>query len=296
MVDLRSLPEFPDVYANAQAAGVLPNESMLEDLINKARANLGRPSVGEEEASNNAAKAQQNQTTEIYGDLNQMLEPGGGFGDGAPGGTKGSTMSGPMNATEAAMVSALGALMGGAPVNPASILGMASQLAGFFGVQREVDPTLANVDPQAVKDYFGSYRASEAEAANRANQTAKEVSAEDTARSQGEMGAFGRDAARSAFGADYGPMGGSSVGPGGSTEGGFDASTDSSNTSEAGSRDAKRGGVFRASGKKPRKTTWGEPETGGETAVFIPENVDSNRKQMLIMALDRLLTELKGEQ
>jgi hypothetical protein len=60
------------------------------------------------------------------------------------------------------------------------------------------------------------------------------------------------------------------------------------------------GGVRKASGKETITTKWGEPSTGGETAIFIPEIMKKmgmqGREQEVIQALQTMLQMLTGNQ
>jgi len=60
------------------------------------------------------------------------------------------------------------------------------------------------------------------------------------------------------------------------------------------------GGVRKASGKETITTKWGEPSTGGETAIFIPEIMKKmgmqGREQEVIQALQTMLQILTGNQ
>jgi hypothetical protein len=58
--------------------------------------------------------------------------------------------------------------------------------------------------------------------------------------------------------------------------------------------------VRKASGKETITTKWGEPSTGGETAIFIPEIMKKmgmqGREQEVIQALQTMLQILTGNQ
>lgn len=304
-MDLTSLPEFPNIYAEAQAAGVLPNEALLENLINQARSRLNQPSIGEEEASRAGAKTQQNTRTEVYGNIDKLQE-GGGYGEGrSPGAAQGTTMSGPMNATESMMMSALGTLMSGAPVNPASILGAASTLAGLLGVQREIDPTLANLDPQSFRDYFGAFAEADARTANAVNESMRgDISLGDTPEKAAGRAQEASDRAAkndptstpentSPIDATYGGPGGPG-GPEGNTGGtgspGGPGADDGSGMSLA------RGGIKKFKSKAKVSVAEREPETIiGIPQSFMKPGMKTPREVMMITALESLLAQLKGE-
>ena len=312
------------VKAEMQAAGVSINEDYLKQLVDMEMKQRGMDNPAATQTG-----SVQSQISNILSNLPEgSLPEGQGSGE-APGGTKGTDVSGPMDQATRNAMGAIGALTSGPlGVSPFGMLGWASDLAGYFGVSQETDPAYGLQNVQDVTDTFGAYAGASAAAKNQAA-----IDAFNTVVGLDESGYSDYSSGKTTPGGFAGPgnPGTPSVGnpdmntkdPGwGSNETGPDTSGRSSQSGYAGGvdpgggpsgspdsndkgndgsgqggqNDARKGGVFHAAGKKAVKTKWGEPGTGGETAVFVPKNIQSPEKDQVIMALEQLLMELKGRQ
>jgi hypothetical protein len=164
----------------------------------------------------------------------------------------------------------------------------ASALADYFGVQREYDPMLG-LDPTSIRDisdFQGAFAAAEAERAALdarqsmfdAMQAGQNVSPGSPAGWGGDPSApsasVGPEAGWGAFGPDSGNTPGTASMGSGSAEGGLagvgEAPGDSGRN-DGTSPGIAKGGAFYVN--RPTKVRFGEPQTGGEAAIFVPRTM-----------------------
>jgi hypothetical protein len=226
---------------------------------------------------------------------NFLQEPGGGWGEN-PSGVKGTAESGKM---EGGLATAMGAaslgkrgvglgsmiagLMGASVpalgimsgvLSPFSVMSMASSL---LGGPQTMDPAYGLQDVQGITDTYGAYAGMKAAAENQA-----QIDSYNATRSFGietpEGPSTGKTTPGGWMGAsgppglstDYGMNREGGTGPGGMGGAGMGSgSAGGAGGNDRGGSDRARGGVEYAT--SPRTTRWGEPSTGGELGIFIPQ-------------------------
>lgn len=216
-------------------------------------------------------------------------------------------------------LSTLGTMLGVAGLAQLGPLGVvagmpatASTLAEAFGAKPGFDINFGVMSPtdiQSIRDYFGEDAAKRAaeDSKRQAEMNVRSVlgplAAEDVGPPGLDLGdptAAERAESMKSAAAGYegGIMGGASPSDSSSSEGGNTGTSGG----HAGGGDYAKGGVFRTTKPKTARIKFGEKGTGGETAVFVPENMKKpglqGREREVLAALEALLTQLqstKGE-
>jgi len=248
-------------------------------------------------------------------------EGGSGFGESAPGATKGTEESGKLSGQLGGIMGAFGkarsgvgiantiASMLGASVPALSTFGMVTAPIGImntasalFGGPPEFDVrnTFGNV--QDIADYAGQIAAAE-ETARQQSMIAQALALDETGYTAGMLsGRLGGVAAPSVSNPDapeggWGSMVGLGTSGGMNDTGGISGSGQGVGTSDASSPSSfARGGVAYAN--RPTRVRFGEPSTGGETAIFVPNRMSQpglqGREAEVKNALLRAMLMLRG--
>ena len=167
--------------------------------------------------------------------------------------------------------------------------------AGTIGITEQ--------DVRDARDYGGAYAAASKESERQAQEAAKAAALDAFStptdatiggpKAPGETPESPTDP-ESGANSGGGPGGGAGDGTGTGSAGG------SGGDGSTGGDTRRLGGVRKASGKETITTKWGEPSTGGETAIFIPEIMKKmgmqGREQEVIQALQTMLQILTGNQ
>jgi hypothetical protein len=294
----------------AQDAANTSGEPM-DVLLNQAYERLGLPSTLAKSSRVNPSNP-----SSMAAEYSALSNLEGGVGSGSRGGREGG-ISGQMSAADRATLGSIAdvtSVLGGLGVPGVGVLG--TGLKGALGIDSALaalglaeTPDLIGLTEADFAD-IGAQRGAFAESAARSANAAEQSSFADANKSVGMLGlsesqldSAREAAARAAEPGTENPS--SDMKDGSTTEGGDDGTGTgtaggSGGDGSTGGNVAKRGGVFKASGKRAKKLTWGEPGTGGETLVAIPETMKQFGKQpnedRIIAALEQLLAELKGKE